>query len=68
MIPETAMIRTASLERDQGDAFELDACNVKLTGRRSGFCLTLGDRVVVEVVDANIQRRRIEFALVSRLT
>lgn len=62
------MIRTASLERDQGDAFELDACNVKLTGRRSGFCLTLGDRVVVEVVDANIQRRRIEFVLVSRLT
>ncbi|MEZ4449427.1 MAG: RNB domain-containing ribonuclease [Nannocystaceae bacterium] len=43
-------------------------CNVRCTGRKSGFALTLGDRVMVEVVDANIQRRRIEFVLISRLS
>ncbi|MBK8265792.1 MAG: VacB/RNase II family 3'-5' exoribonuclease [Nannocystis sp.] len=61
-----AMIRVASLEQGQGDSFEVEANGVRMVGRRSGFALCVGDRVTVEVVDANIQRRRTEVTLVRR--
>lgn len=62
------MIRTQSLERDRGDSFEAEANGVRMVGRRSGFSLCVGDRVVVEVVDANIQRRRVELVLITKLS
>ena len=63
-----AMIRVAGLERDRGESFEVEANGVRAVGRRSGFSLCVGDRVTVEVLDANIQRRRVEVALVARLS
>ena len=46
---------------------ELDEAGVRLTGKRSGDTLTLGDRVIVEAIDASLQRRWIELALIDRL-
>ncbi len=46
-------VRLGNLERDRGEPFQLDSSGVKLVGQRSGFTLTVGDRVVVEVIDSS---------------
>ncbi|MFY0532958.1 S1 RNA-binding domain-containing protein [Nannocystis pusilla] len=62
------LVRVGNLERDRGEVFQLDTSGVKLVGQRTGFTLTVGDRVVVEVIDSSVQRRKIEFAFVMRLS
>lgn len=62
------LVRLGSLERDRGEQFVVDPTGVKLVGQRSGYTLMVGDRVVVEVIDSSVQRRKIEFAFVSRLS
>ncbi|MCA9661365.1 MAG: VacB/RNase II family 3'-5' exoribonuclease [Myxococcales bacterium] len=62
------MIRMDALERSRGEGFELEDNGIRLVGRRGKFSLCVGDRVVVEVVDADIARRRVEFALISKLS
>ncbi len=62
------MIRLNALERDRGEAFEIEANRVRLVGRRSNFTLCIGDRLMVEVVDADISRRRVELALIAKLS
>lgn len=66
--PVDGMIRRARLEREQRERFELDELGASLVGERSGRSLKIGDRVIVEVVDANIERRQIELALMGVLT
>lgn len=61
------LIRTASLERERGEVYQVDTSGVRLVGQRTGHTLTVGDRLVVEVVDASVLRRRVEFAFVMRL-
>jgi ribonuclease R len=56
------MIKTEALG---DDTFDFDARTMTLTGRRSGFTLGLGDAVRVEVTNASVLRRRIDFALVG---
>ena len=52
--------------RDLGDDYyELDERNYRLVGRRNGQSYQLGDEVVVKVARTDIQRRQIDFALVS---
>ena len=41
---------------------------MRLVGKRSGYALTIGDKLVVEALDASLQRRKVDFAFVSRLT
>ncbi len=62
------MIRLNALERERGEAFDLEANRVRLVGRRSNFSITIGDRLTVEVLDADISRRRIELALIAKLS
>jgi ribonuclease R len=62
------MIRMDALERGRGEGFELEDNGIRLVGRRGKFSLCVGDRVMVEVVDADIARRRVEFALISKLS
>lgn len=62
------LVRTAGLERARGEPFQVDPVGVRLVGQRSGYALTVGDRVVVEVLDASVLRRRVEFAFVVRLS
>lgn len=52
--------------RDLGDDyFDLDERNYRLVGRRSGRSYRLGDNVVVRVARADIQRRQLDFVLVT---
>jgi ribonuclease R len=59
------MIRRLQLERDARDAWELDESGVRWVAPRSGRSLTLGDRVVVEVLDASTSRRQVDLRLVE---
>lgn len=47
-----------------GDDIGYDELHLRLRARRSGFTLTMGDQVEVEVVDVSVARRRIELKLV----
>jgi len=52
--------------RDLGDDYyELDERNYRLVGRRSGTSFRLGDEVVVRVARTDLQRRQLDFVLVS---
>jgi ribonuclease R len=62
------LVRLASLERERGETYELHPSGVRLIGQRSGHALTVGDRVIVEVIDSSVLRRRVEFAFVMRLS
>lgn len=62
------MIRVADIERERKDAFARDEAGIRLIGSRTGFTLTIGDRVIVEVVDASIPRRQIDMVLISTLS
>lgn len=54
------MVRNQELEKETGERFELDESGVRMVGLRSGRPITLGDRVIVELLDASIQRRQID--------
>jgi len=62
------MIRQGALERERGELFELEDTGVRLVGKRSGYALTIGDKLVVEALDASLQRRKVDFAYVSKLS
>ena len=47
------------------DYFDFDAASVSLVGRRSGRQLRLGDKVRVQVAFVNVDRRELDFRLVS---
>ncbi len=50
------------------DSYEYDGEHLRVFGKRTGFQLGLGDRVTVEVLDASIVRRQIDFKLISAET
>jgi ribonuclease R len=62
------MVRIADLERERKDSFARDDTGVRMIGQRTGFVLTIGDRVIVEIVDASVSRRQIDMALMSVLS
>jgi ribonuclease R len=61
------MVKVADLEKDRKETYSRDETGVRLVGERTGKTLTVGDRVVVEVIDASIPRRQIDLFLVSVL-
>jgi ribonuclease R len=56
------LIRTEALGDDH---FELAPSSMRLVGRKSGVTISLGDRVVVEVAEASVPLRRVDFRLVE---
>lgn len=62
------MIRLAALERERGEPYELEDNNVRMIGKRSGHLLVVGDRLIVETTDSSLQRRKVDFAFVARLS
>jgi len=62
------MIRLATLERERGELYELEENLVRLVGKRSGHVLMVGDRLMVEATDASLQRRKVDFAFISKLS
>lgn len=61
------MVRMQQMERVLGNAFDLDETGVRLVGS-AGKLVTIGDRVIVEVEEASLVRRQVDFALISVLT
>jgi ribonuclease R len=61
------MIKVADLEKDRKEAYVRDETGVRLVGERTGKTLTVGDRVIVEVIDTSIPRRQIDLFLVAVL-
>lgn len=49
----------------QDDFYDYDEKNYRLVGRRHGTKYTLGDRVKVQVARADLDRKQLDFALVS---
>jgi ribonuclease R len=47
------------------DFYEYDEENYCLKGRSSGKIFTLGDRVTIEVVKADLQKKQLDYRLVS---
>ncbi len=62
------LVRLASLEKERRERYILDETGVRMRGDRSGRVLMLGDRVIVEAIESSMQRRKVEFALIQRLT
>jgi ribonuclease R len=61
------MIKVADIEKDRKETYSRDETGVRLVGERTGKTLTVGDRVIVEVIDASIPRRQIDLFLVAVL-
>ncbi|HTL37863.1 MAG TPA: ribonuclease R [Kofleriaceae bacterium] len=51
-----------------GEPFTYDAVHMRLSGQRSGRTLELGDKVVVEINNVSVVRRRIDFTLKDMIT
>ena len=66
--PVDGMVKRASIERQTREPYELDDIGARMVGSKTGKSFTVGDRVVVEVVDTNLQRRQIDLALIGRLS
>lgn len=61
------MARISKIERDWRDQLEPDEAGVRLISERTGKSITLGDRVLIEVENASLARRQIDFMLVEVL-
>lgn len=66
--PVDGIVRRARLEREYRERYTLDETGARLIGDQSGRELKMGDRVIVEVIDASIERRQIELALMGVLS
>ncbi len=66
--PVDGMVRRARLEREFRERYELDEYGARLVGSKSGREFKVGDRVIVEVLDASLERRQIELALMGVLS
>jgi len=51
-----------------GEPFVYDEIHMRLSGKRSGRTLELGDKVTVEINNVSVVRRRIDFTLVQAAT
>ncbi|HUJ58805.1 MAG TPA: ribonuclease R [Kofleriaceae bacterium] len=48
-----------------GEPFDYDEARMRLSGRRTGKSIELGDRVTVEINNVSVLRRRIDFTLIE---
>ncbi len=62
--PAEGMIRVSALSDDY---YHYDRASHSLTGRRAGNAFKLGDRIRVEVVRVDVDKRELDFRLVDRL-
>jgi len=56
------LIKLDSLGDDQ---FSFDEVRMRLSGRRTGTTISLGDKVTVEINTVSVVRRRIDFTLIA---
>ena len=48
-----------------GQYFILDESKLKVVGKKSGDTMKIGDPIMIKVIDADLQRRRVDFELVE---
>jgi ribonuclease R len=48
-----------------GEAMDYDEVHMRLSGKRSGKSIELGDKVIVEINNVSVIRRRIDFTLIA---
>src|SRR5690606_28382243 len=63
-LPAEGLVHISTLP--QRDIYDFDRTVMTLTGRRSGTVFRLGDRVRVRVTVVDVDRRELDFQLVSR--
>jgi ribonuclease R len=51
--------------RGEGEDWDHDAVHMRLTGRKTGRSIELGDKVTVEINNVSVVRRRIDFTLLA---
>jgi len=61
------MVKMQQMETEFGDQFDLDETGVRVVGS-GGKLITIGDRVVIDVLEASLVRRQVDFSIVSVLT
>jgi ribonuclease R len=66
--PVDGMVRRASIERDTREPYQLDELGARMVGSKTGRSVTIGDRVIVEVLGVSLTRRQIELAMMGRLS
>lgn len=66
--PVDGMVRRNAIERETRETYELDELGARMVGTKTGRTVTVGDRVVVEVIGVNLQRRQIELALMGQVS
>lgn len=62
------MVRRSAIERDAREAFDLDEFGASMVGTKSGRRITVGDRVIIEVLAVSLARRQIDFSLMGHLS
>lgn len=62
------MVKVADLEKDRREPYYRDDTGVRMVGENSGKVITVGDRVVVELVDVSVGRRQIDLFLIEQLS
>lgn len=62
------MVKLGDIEKDRKESYQRDESGIRLIGSRTGKVITVGDRVVVEVVGTSVARRQIDLFLVSALS
>lgn len=61
------MVKVADLEKDRKEPYYRDETGVRMVGEKSGKVITVGDRVVVDLVDVSVGRRQIDLYLIDVL-
>jgi ribonuclease R len=61
------MIKVGDIEKERREPYQRDETGIRMVGSKSGKTLTVGDRVIVEVVGASVPRRQIDLVLIQVL-
>lgn len=62
------MVKIGDIEKDRGEPYSRDETGIRMIGARTGKVITVGDRVIVEVVGTSVARRQIDLFLIQQLT
>ncbi len=61
------MVKVGDVEKDRGEPYQRDETGIRMVGAKSGKTITVGDRVVVELVGASVPRRQVDLFLIQQL-
>ncbi|MBL4685059.1 MAG: VacB/RNase II family 3'-5' exoribonuclease [Nannocystaceae bacterium] len=65
--PVDGMIKRAAVEKETRQSYQLDELGARMVASKGGRDLMIGDRLIVEVLEASLQRRQIDLTLIGVL-